>query len=92
MVVVVLLLGSNVYEFAVVNPHVNEQIDENAQSKVALCALRDDLSNRVAQTQAFLKHPENFPGFNDPKIIALTKQQVEGQKRTVAALSVLRCG
>lgn len=91
VVVVVLLLVAGYYQFAVVNPNLNTEIAQNMQSRVALCALRDDLENRVAQTQHFLRHPEDFPQFSDPKTVELIKQQVEGQQRTVAALSVLSC-
>jgi hypothetical protein len=91
VVVVVLLIVAGVYQFAVVNPNLHTEIDQNAQTKVALCALRDDLENRVAQTHQFLRHPEDFPQFSDPKTIELIRQQVEGQEHTVAALSVLSC-
>lgn len=87
----VIVLALAVYQLAVVNPRQSEAIDQNAQSKVALCALRADLKARITQTQKFLMHPQDFPGFNDPKTIELIRQQVEGQRRTVAALSVLSC-
>lgn len=63
-----------------------------AKLRHSLCALRADLQDRVTQTEAFLNHPENFPQFNDPNIIALTQSQVEGQKRTIAALGAIPCG
>lgn len=62
----------------------------NANNR-ALCALRGDLETRVAQTEKFLKHPEDFPQFNDPATVALIQQQVDGQQRTIDALSIVPC-
>lgn len=60
----------------------------------ALCGLRGDLKTRIDTTEnTFLAHPEDFPAFNDPKVLALTKAQLDGQKRTVKELEgVPFCG
>lgn len=62
-----------------------------SQSKTALCAFRTDLSARVAQTHVFLAHPKRYPSFSDPQTVALIRQQVAGQERTIATLGALDC-
>lgn len=54
----------------------------------ALCALRFDLENRVHESEKFLKdHPNGIDG-----IPAETFQQtIEGQRRTIASLSIIEC-
>lgn len=61
------------------------------QAYAALCNFTGDLHSRVTQTQKFLRHPEDFPGFADPKTVALIRSQVVGQQATLASLSGLRC-
>lgn len=58
----------------------------------ALCHFYSDLSRRVAQTEHFLAHPEEFPSFNDPKTLASIAQQLKGQQATLDSLSGLPCG
>lgn len=58
------------------------------QATAALCALRDDLQTRVDTGQDFLKaHPRGAFGLS-PATISTT---LDGQRRTINALSVLRC-
>jgi hypothetical protein len=73
-----------VVQFAVINPQF-------ATTRSGLCALRGDLQARVANTQQFLAHPDDYPQFNDPRTLALIRTQVEGQQRTIDALSVIGC-
>jgi hypothetical protein len=54
----------------------------------ALCALRHDLENRVAQTDKFLHdHPEGFAGIP----AATLRVNEQGQLRTIEALAGLKC-
>lgn len=54
----------------------------------ALCVLRSDLEQRVADSTQFLvDHPEGIPGIP----IETIKQSIDNQKRTIDALSDLRC-
>jgi hypothetical protein len=84
VVVLVLVFSAGLYQFAVINPRYEE-------TKSALCVLRADFEERIARTKEFLAHPEDFPGFDDKQTLALIRQQVEGQKQTVAVLSRLDC-
>jgi hypothetical protein len=60
-----------------------------AGSNRALCALRGDLENRVRQTDKFLHdHPRGIPGIP----AATLRTNANGQRRTIRALSNLRCG
>ena len=77
-VVLAILLGAGGYLTA-------QSANSNRQS---LCALRLDLEDRVERSEAFLKrNPEGIPGI-DARII---KDGVNGQKRTIHALSTLDC-
>lgn len=84
MVSVALLAGSSAY-FFVAN---NERAAEGRQAHDAICALRADLVNRVAAGRAFLaEHPQGIPG-----IPAATLQtSIDGQVKTIAALSEVDC-
>lgn len=54
----------------------------------ALCALRHDLEERVAQTDRFLlEHPKGFAGIP----AATLRVSEQGQIRTIQALSNLKC-
>lgn len=54
----------------------------------ALCIFRDDIQSRIDQTIKFLaEHPEGFAGVS----AATLRNGLDGQRRTVAALSVLDC-
>lgn len=54
----------------------------------ALCALRHDLEQRVAQTDKFLReHSEGFAGIP----VATLRNSEQGQIRTIEALSNLKC-
>lgn len=60
-----------------------------SDSSRALCALRGDLEDRVRQTDKFLrKHPEGFAGIP----AATLRTNANGQRRTIHALSNLKCG
>lgn len=61
---------------------------ESDRSTVALCALRDDLKTRIAGSEKFLlEHPKGWLGITPASI----QQSIDGQQRTVIALSVLNC-
>jgi ABC-type transporter Mla subunit MlaD len=61
---------------------------ESKRTTKALCALRKDLEDRVAQTDDFLrKHPGGFAGIP----AATLRQSEQGQRRTISALSNLKC-
>lgn len=81
LLVVIAVFG---YQLLIVNP-------QNASTHSALCLFRTDLQDRVEQTQHFIQHPNTAPDFNDPKTIDLIRSQLEGQKRTLDALSDLTC-
>jgi hypothetical protein len=54
----------------------------------ALCALRGDLEDRVAQTDRFLgEHPEGFAGIP----AATLRANAQGQVRTIRALGIVSC-
>lgn len=54
----------------------------------SLCTLRGDLQRRVEQGQEFLKeNPEGIEGI-PPETL---QQSIEGQQRTITALSTLDC-
>lgn len=61
----------------------------NSQSNTdALCALRNDLQERVDNSEAFIeKHPNGFAGISPREI----KDGINGQKRTIKALSGISC-
>lgn len=60
--------------------------NQQANTK-SLCTFRADLARRVNDTTEFLKHPERFPGFSSPQIIAAIKVSVTSQRATLASLS-----
>ena len=58
------------------------------QTTKALCILRGDLESRVSQSQRFLKeHPNGVAHIP----AATIQMSISGQKRTIKALSILRC-
>lgn len=60
-----------------------------SETRNAICHLRQDLQQRIAQGEDFIAHPDHYPGVKiDPKVI---RAQVEGQKRTVESLTPLGC-
>lgn len=60
-------------------------VRNSAQTHDALCALRSDVTNRIAQSEQFLvDHPHSH--FTDA-----IKVQIENQQRTVDALDNLSC-
>ena len=62
--------------------------DTTTRTNDALCNLRIDVRQRVAGAEAFLKdHPDGIPGIP----VATLRQSLDGQRRTVAALSTLNC-
>lgn len=84
----VALVGMGVAGFVLINNNQNDTEQLAVQTTAALCALRADLNNRVVQGEQFLEdHPNGFAGFTPEAM----QQQIEGQRRTVAALSVLEC-
>jgi hypothetical protein len=65
------------------------QAQQNDRTKGSLCELRHDLERRVEQTDSFLRaHPGGFGGIS----AATLRVSEQGQRRTIRALSDLRCG
>lgn len=68
--------------------NINETRNNNAETRRALCALRLDIEQRVEGSRKFLAdHPGGFFGYSASAI----RVSLEGQERTVAALSDLSC-
>lgn len=67
---------------------IKQTRDYSAETQDALCALRLDLERRVEASREFLDdHPDGFLGYSASAI----RVSLEGQERTVAALSDLSC-
>jgi hypothetical protein len=65
------------------------QAQQNDRTTGSLCELRHDLERRVASSEEFLRdHPRGIPGIP----AATLKVGVDGQRRTIRALSNLPCG
>lgn len=61
----------------------------NNQTRVALCALRVDIDQRIAGSQDFLKkHPNGIPGLIPAGVIRVN---IRNSQRTRKALDVLSC-
>lgn len=61
---------------------------ENNRTTKALCALRTDLEARVENSRDFLnKNPNGIPGIPAETLLVT----IEGQERTIRALSSLSC-
>lgn len=62
--------------------------DDASQTTRSLCALRHDLEERVAGSDNFLRdHPRGFAGIP----AATIRASADGQRRTIRALSNLKC-
>lgn len=62
--------------------------DQSAKTHRALCTLQRDLQQRVDSGNAFLRaHPHGIPGIP----VATIRTSIEGQQRTITALSGLGC-
>lgn len=62
---------------------------DEARTTSGLCALRSDLKHRIASSEEVLaSHPDGLLGVSAASI----RTSIDGQKRTVKALSVVRCG
>ena len=58
------------------------------QNRVALCALRADLKDRVQSSKQFLReHPGGIPGIPPSQI----RDSIRGQQRTIRALRPIDC-
>jgi hypothetical protein len=69
-------------------PKLQEQVEANAQTTEAVCALRADLERRVATGTKFLAaHPDGVLGLTPREI----RTSLENQQRTILALSGLEC-
>lgn len=85
-VFVCLGLSVGVGVFAIVQS-INVANDSD-RTTAALCTFRSDLENRADQTDRLLAlHPKGLAGIP----AATLRQSVGGQRRTIAALSVLNC-
>ena len=73
----------------VVRQYDLSQVAENAaQNRAALCALREDLHNRVQTSVRFL---ENNPGGIGGLGGAEIRKSIANQRRTIATLRVIDC-
>lgn len=80
--IIVLLVGAGAYQFLVVNP-------DQAQVRSAVCSFRDDLEQRVASGEEFVKnHPHGAFGISGAQL----RLQIANQERTVQSLQDLSCG
>lgn len=92
---VVLAFALMVLAFTAVLAGMGFLIDQNRhrandgqQSHDALCVLKDDLRQRIKDTQTFLdEHPKGFAGI--PK--ATIQNSIRNQQLTVDSLVLLRC-
>jgi hypothetical protein len=91
-----ILIVANLLFLFVALPQKTEEIqrsnvritDVATTTTTALCALRGDLERRVARGQTFLQeHPRGIPGFRP----AFIRSTLDGQARTIVALSVVKC-
>lgn len=61
---------------------------DSSTTRDALCALRGDLAQRVASSEAFLReHPDGIVGIPPASI----RSGIANQKRTIETLSSLKC-
>lgn len=61
---------------------------QGAQAHDAICTMRADLERRVDAMEQYLQeHPEGFAGIP----VAALRKSLEDQKRTIRALSKIRC-
>jgi hypothetical protein len=82
----VIILGFIAYIARVNDTNRTEELA--VQTTTVICALRADLQARVDSTEKFLRtHPNGFAGISAEALEA----QMEGQQRTIAALSTLPC-
>lgn len=67
---------------------IRQQARLGAQTHTAVCTLRRDYIQRVAQSEQFLaEHPEGFAGVTAEAIQA----SITSQRHTIKALASLRC-
>jgi hypothetical protein len=79
-------LGVYAWRDAVTKRHDLQR--EEARTTAALCTLRGDLEQRVRSSEEFLaKNPRGIPGISASTI----RSSLDGQRRTVEALSGLDC-
>lgn len=85
IVLSLLLSASTFYVTARVYSNLEKTTDRTNGS---LCTLRGDLERRVVDGEQFLaSHPAGIPGIS----AATLRQSIDGQRRTVDALSPLDC-
>jgi hypothetical protein len=83
-----IVTGLVVWALAVQGQQADHAAQESSRTTGALCALRHDLEDRVAQTDTFLhSHPNGFAGIP----AATLRNGEQGQLRTIQALSNLTC-
>lgn len=67
---------------------IRSQSQLGAQTHSAVCALRNDLSDRVAASQVFLtSHPHGFAGVT----VRVLRASIMNEQKTIQALAALRC-
>jgi hypothetical protein len=82
------LSGLLIWALAVQGEQSDRAARDADRTTGALCALRRDLEDRVAQTDKFLlEHPAGFAGIP----AATLRASEQGQIRTIGALSNLKC-
>jgi len=80
-VLVVVVVGASIAGWLIVS-------DQATETNQALCSLRADLQTRVETSQGFLRdNPDGVVGIP----AATLQQSIDGQKRTIQALSTLNC-
>lgn len=84
----VLVFGAILFVYHDAQVKRDRLADKAERANVALCALRADLKTRIASSEKFLAdHPNGFAGIPAAQI----QTSLDGQQRTVIALSILKC-
>lgn len=88
VLVYLLIVAAGAAGFSKTSAQQDDIQDLSQRTNAALCALRGDLQDRVYSGEQFLAtHPHGIPGVP----VATLRQSIDGQRRTVTALSSLRC-
>jgi hypothetical protein len=88
VVLFVALVALSVYAWRDSAAKRHDLQQEEARTNAALCTLRVDLEQRAKASADYLaEHPEGLPGIP----ASIIKSNLTGQRRTIAALSGLKC-
>lgn len=89
VVVYLALAGLGTFGWLISTEQRNDIREVATSTNTALCALRGDLEQRIANAEQFLKdNPDGIPGLSAEAI----QTSIDGQQRTVDALGILQCG